>query len=322
MPTDDVFYGADSEMRIGIMADANTDPTAWQTMEFIQATFSPQRERRVRAKLGSPRNNALDPIKPIPGFERLSADIVTDADSRQTPRWLRNLLGAPTTTGPSSGIYTHVFASGSKTAALCAIQVRTGAAEIRIYRGLTLGALSLQASGEQTRDYDLSYSMRGLSRARAADWLTGTVAAVPAEAPISRTLFRADGVAAANTLDAQWSWDRQLAEDVFLSPTARISGVRPNGGALTGRARFRAVGAAFDTIEEGDTIFAPDLQMLGVVASHEIKLEHPHAQLNAPPLAIGGPGLMERTFDWFGFQDASTPGARITIKNDVASFAT
>ena len=45
------------------------------------------------------------------------------------------------------------------------------------------------------------------------------------------------------------------------------------------------------------------------------------AMLNAPPLAVSGPGLIERTISWFAFQDASAPGARITVNNNVATYA-
>jgi len=320
MPND-TFYGSECEMRLGIMADRDTDPTDWQTLEFISATFTPQRERKPRPKLGSARQDPLDPIKPIKGFERLSADVVIDADSLQLPFWLRALVGAPTTTGPSTGIYTHLWASGAVTAALACIQVRTGDEEIRVYRGLTLGALSVQATGEQTEDFDIQLSLRGFTSARVADWLSGSVDTVPNASPISRTLFRVDGTAAENTLDASWSWDRQLVEDVFLSPTPHISGLRPGASGLTGRARFRAVASDFDVLEEDDTVFAPDLQMLGVAANHQIKFAHPHAQLSAPSLAIPGGDLIERSVDWFGFQDATTPGAKVTVINNVASYA-
>lgn len=320
MPND-TFFGAECELRLGVMADKDTDPTAWYTLEFMSATFSPQRERRPRAKLGSARNNPLDPTKPIPGFERLAADIVLDADSRQLPRWLRCLLAAPTTSGPSAGLYTHVWASGGKTPVYAAIQIRTASGEVRVYRGLTLSAISQQSQGEQTQDYDIQLQLRGLSRARVSDWLSGTVNAVPSSAPISRAVFRVDGAAATNTLEASWTWDRQLAEDAFLSTTPKLSGLRPNGGQQSGRARFRAVAQAFDVIEEADTVFAADIQMLGVVTSHEIRLEHPKAQLSAAPLAVPGPDILERTFDWFAFQDASNPAAKLTVVNDVASYA-
>lgn len=321
MPAD-VYYGADCEIRVGLMADASTDPTAWFNLEFMSLTVNPTRERKARPKLGAPRHNALDPTKPVPGFFKLAAELVLDADTRQFARWLRLGLGAPTTTGPSTGIYTHVWASGSKTPVYFALQVRTASNKVRIYRGFTIAALSAQGQGEQTRDYDISVSLRGLTRERIADFLGDPPAAVPAEATAHRVVTKIDGVAASNTMSASWSFDRQVAEDAFMTPVAALSGIRPNGGVHSGQAQIRAIGDAFDDMEEADTEFAACLSMLGVVSGHEIALEHPHALLNPGALAIAGPALIERTFSWVGHQDATTPASRITIKNDVASYAT
>lgn len=322
MPND-LYYGSDASMRIGIMADANTDPTVWWQVEFISASFAPSRDRKARPKLGVQRQNALDPIKPIDGFFRLSGDLVADADVRMLPRLLRCVLGVPTTTGPVLGLYTHTWTSGSKTPALCAVQLRLGtSAKVRVYRGVTLGALAVQGGGEQVQDYDVQIGLRGLSRARVADWLAGTVNAVPAAAPANRAVFRANGVAASNTLSASWSYDRGLTEDAFLSPKAELSDVRPGPSSLTGSAQFRAVGDAFDDFEEAGDVLAADLQLVGLTTGHEIRFEHPHAQLNAAPLAIAGPAEIERTFAWMGHQDATTAGAQIVVVNDVASYAT
>lgn len=321
MPND-VYYGSDLECRIGVMANANTDPTVWHKVELIKATFAPGRDRKARPKLGSLRHNALDPIKPVDGFFRLSGDLVLDSDIHMLARVLRCVLGAPVTTGPASGLYTHTWASGSKTPALCAIQVRLGTTgKVRVYRGITLGAVSLQAGGEQVQDYDIQLGLRGLSRQRVADWLAGTINEVPSAAPANRAVFRANGVAASNTLTASWSYDRGLTEDAYLSPKAELSGLRPGSSTLTGSARFRAESAAFDDYEEAGDVLAVDIQLLGLVTGQEIRLEHPHAQLNAAPLAIEGPAEVERTFAWSAHQDTTTPGARIVIVSDVASYA-
>ncbi len=316
--TTDVFYGADCELRIGLMADQDTDPTEWWSLPFITFTPAPQRERIDRPKLGVARHNPLDPVKPIPGFLRLVGDLVVDGDAAHLPVYLFCLLGAPATTG--AGPYTHVFASGAVAPRYAALQLKVGADDIRVYRGLTLGAISLQVGAEQTRNFDIQLSLRGLSRDREADWLVGDLEADPAESVIHRTVFRVGGTAAANTLDGSWSWDRQLAEDAFLSTKAELSGLRPGGGLHTGQARFRAVGKSFDILEEDDTVSAFDFQMLGATAGHQIRFEHPNALLAAPPLAINGPALIERTFSWVGHQTDSAPASKITVINATAAY--
>jgi hypothetical protein len=323
MPND-VFYGTDAEMRIGIMADAATDPTSWSNLEFVSYTHTPTRERNARPKIGRPRNNPLDPIKPIPGFGRGSAELVLDADSRMLPLALRTFLGAPTTSGPVSAIYTHLWASGARAPQYAAIQIKfagdADALPVRVYRGVTLNSLAVNPSGEQTQNFDVNIALRSLRRSRVAAWIGSAPSAMPAIAPMARAQLLVNDVAASDTLQASWSYDRNLVEDVFLSPTPELSGLRPGETGLSGSAQFRALAAAFDLMEEQDTEFAARVQMLGVVASHELDFEHPHAQLNAPALPIAGPGLIERSVAWFAYQDAITPGAKITVKNDIVSY--
>jgi hypothetical protein len=228
----DEFYGADAELRIGLMADAATDPTTWQKLEFMSLTAAASTERRTRAKLGaSTRHNPLDPTKPRKGFSRVAMDIVVDGDTLQLPLWLRHTLGAPTTTGPATGIYTHLWASGGKAVQYCAIQVRPDpTSKVYVYRGLTLDALAVSYTGENTQDFDISIALKGLRRQRVADWLTGTVTAAPAEAPVYRAVHRIDGVAPGNVLQGAWSWNRNVAEEIFASTTAAPVGLRPGRG--------------------------------------------------------------------------------------------
>ena len=96
---DDIWYGSDSEVWVGVMADATTLPTTWEYLPIVRATFTPSKEQRDRPQIGIARENSLDPIKPIEGFKRVSGSIVVDADARRFGRWARMGLGAPATTG-------------------------------------------------------------------------------------------------------------------------------------------------------------------------------------------------------------------------------
>ena len=87
-------YGADTQVRIGLMADAVTDPTVWWNVEFLSLGVTPTRDRKARPKIGAARRNQLDPIKPRPGFLKLALNAVLDGDTRQLPIWLRCMLGA------------------------------------------------------------------------------------------------------------------------------------------------------------------------------------------------------------------------------------
>lgn len=322
MPND-IFYGADCEARIGRRADRDTAPASWQAIEFMQLTITPNQERRERSKMGVPgqRQNALDPTRPRPGFFRLAASLVLDLDSRQLPIWLRYGMGAPAAAVANGDLYDHVWSSGSKTEAYFDLQLKVGANDVRIYEGLTIGALSLQASGENTQDFDLNLALQGLRRRRATAFEGGAPTACPAEAPILRALYKVDDVAADNMLSANFSYDRQLQEGIYLSATPTVFSLRPNGGAHAMTATFRAIGAVFDDIEEESEPFASALDFIGVVEDHRILLEQPSSLLTPGPMPVTGGGMIERTFNSAGHQTPTTPATRITVTNDVESYA-
>lgn len=322
MPTD-IWYGGECEIRIGRRANATTAPTTWQEAEFMQLTVNPSQERRQRDKLGvaGKRHNVLDPTKPRPGFFRLTAELILDMDSRQVPIWLRYAIGAPATAA-NDDLYDHVWESGGKAEQYFDIQVKVGASDVRIYEALTLASLGAQVTGENTQDFDLTLSLRGLSRRKVTAFEGAAPTACPDEAPILRAQYLVDDVAAENTLNAGFTWDRALQEGVYLSATPTVSSNRPNAGAAHSMtATFRAIAAAFDTIEEEATVFAAALNFLGVVDDHAIRLEQPNSMLQPAPLPIQGAGIIERTFNSAGHQTDTAPATRITVTNDVASYA-
>lgn len=322
MPAD-IWYGADCETRIGRRADAATAPTAWQAIDFMTLTATPTQEWRDRPKLGVPgaRQNALDPIKPRKGFFRIGLEVVIDADSRALPLWLRYSMGAPASAA-NAALYDHVFASGAKTEQYFDLAIKVGATDIRVYEALTLAQISAQVAGENTQDFNLNLSLRGLRRQTLTAFPAGAVTAAPTEAPMLRALFEVDDVVADQMLTASFSYDRQLLEGIYLSATPTVSKNNPNGGTHSGSATFRAMGAVFDTMEGADTTFEAAISMVGVVASHKIRFEHPQALLAPSPLPITGPGMIERTLNWSPFQTSALPAARIVVTNNIASYAT
>lgn len=319
---DDIFYGADCELRVGLRADLETAPTAWQSLEFVSLSVNPTQEQRERPKLGVPgsRHNALDPVAPRPGFFRLPMSLVIDADSRQLPIWLLLAMGDPATEA-NGDLYDHVWSSGSKAERYFDLQLKVGASDVRIYEAITLGALSLQYTGENTQDFDITLALTGLRRRTASAFEGGSPTACPAEAPILRGLFLVDEVAADNMLSASFNYDRGLAEGIFLSATPTVSSNKPGKSAHTGSCSFRAVGGAFDELEVDGDPFGAGLDMIGVEEDHRILFEHPQAILAPSPLPIGPDGgMIERTFSWTGHQSSSTPATRITVTNDVATY--
>lgn len=323
---DDIWHGGDCETRIGRRLDKDTAPLSWRAAEFLTLTINPTQERRERNKLGNPaiRKNPLDPTRSRKGFFRLAAELVLDADTRQLPIWLAAGMGgalAPTENADDPDLFDHVFESGSKVEQYFDIVVKVGDNDFRLYEGLTIGQISTQFTGENTQDFNINISLQGMRRKRLNAWPAGAVAAIPTEGAVLRALFTVDGDAASNILGGSFSFGRTLQEGIFLSATPTISSLRPNGAQHSGSANYRAIGKDFDIMEEDETPFAAAFDLLGVIDGHLIRLEHPQAQLSASPLPINGAGAIERTLNWTPYQTGAAGAARITITNDIETYA-
>lgn len=326
--SNDVFYGADCELRLGLMADKDTMPTAWWALEFNRLAITPNRATAERPRLGAARHNKLDPLKPRLGLERFSADLVVDADTLMAGRWLRAFLGAPTTSGPATGIYTHVWNSGARTELYCAIAVRAGSDKVHVLKAVSLASLSCSWGGENVQDFDLQMALMALDRSREDDWPSGAVTSVTTPAPILRGSLLVDGVAADQVVSAGFTWDRNLQADAYAATGSghRLASYLRPGEQPThsGQATVRTFGTTFDTLADGasnDTTDASfETRLLGVTSGHMIKLAQPQARLTQPPLEIGS-GVIERSLAWTGHQTDSNPATRISLLNNVSSYA-
>ncbi len=321
--SNDVFYGADCELRIGIMADKDTMPTAWFNVEFNSLTLSADRTKVQRPRLGAARDNVLDPLRPRMGLERWSADLVVDGDTLILPRLLRILLGAPATTGASAP-YTHLWESGAKTEIYCAIAVRAGTDKVHVLSAVSLGAVSTQFGGENVQDFDIQLALMAISRTREDDWPSGSTTGVTTPAPILRGAFLVDGTAADQIVSAGFTFDRNLQSDAYLptgTATRLVSYLRPGPAPVhSGQATVRAFGTAYDVLADAQTEFAAEVRLVGVTSGHMVKLAHPKAELTQPQVSIGE-GVIERSLSWAGHQDASNPATKISVLNAVSSYA-
>ena len=325
MPND-VFYGADCELRIGVMADKDTMPTVWQKIEFNSLTITPSQTLVQRPRLGAARANSLDGLKSRRGLERVAADLTVDGDTYTLPLLLRCALGAPTSTQEGvTSIYDHVWAPGAKSEIYFALAVRAGAEKVHVLKAAALSALSTQFGGENVQDFDVQMTLKAISRSRDADWPAGTVTALPTPAPILRGQLLVNAAAADQTTSASFTYDRNLLDDAYLATstpaTKTVSYLRPGPQPVhTGRATVRAFGSAYDDLADAGDTLAAELRLLGVTTDHMVKLAHANAELEQPPLQVGE-GVIERTFNWRGFQASAAGAVAITVVNDVDAYA-
>lgn len=324
--SNDKFYGAEAELRFGRMADANTDPTTWYALPFVSSTMNGQREQRKRPILNTARHNSLDPQKTQEGLYRLTGDTVVPADTRQLGRFLWLFFGNPATSAvvgdEDPALFNHVWSSGSKDISLVAVQARISPTKVRIYRGLTGNSVSFDISGENVKDFDVSLNLRGQKEEDVADFIGAAPAGMIPDAPLLRSVVKIDGGGSApRALSARWSWDRAMREDLFLSPDPHIEGHSAQETVLQGQATFRAMGVAYDDLEAASESFDVTLAGIGSIGGHKIEFRHEAVKFSRPPLAFNGPAEVERSWSWDGAQTDVAPAARITITNDVTSYA-
>ena len=322
--SNDVFYGADCQLRIGVMADKSTLPDDWYHVEFNRATVSVQTTKVRRPRLGAARENVLDPLRPREGIRRVTMDIVIDGDSLMLPRWLRMMLGAPDTVDPDTGLYNHTWTSGSKDEIYFAAAFRIGTQDVVLVRGASLSAISTDWGGDNSQDFDIQLTCMALDRTLEEGWPTGDVTNVTTPAPILRASARFNGTAVDQLPSGGFTWDRNLQADFYAVTGAAnkvASYLRPGPEpSHSGRATLRSYGSTYDAFADAGTEFSAELRYLGVSAGHEIQFAHYLANMNDIPHDIGT-GVIERALAWSAHQDSETPACILTIINNVASYA-
>lgn len=322
----EAFFGQQAEIRVGAMADAATDPTAWENLEYVTLTLNPGRAEQERPLIGVALHNRLDQRETEAGLTSVTVELVVPFGTRQTPRWLALGYGLPASAPAAgqAGLYAHAWETGEETPRYFALQLRTGANQVKVIRGLTLSALSLESAGETVNAYNLSLNLAGLSEEARSDWLGSAPAQAPPDAQTSavkRVVFKSGAAEAARCQSASWSYDRSATPDVFLSRDPSASSVTPEGGAVSGQAVFRSMASEYDAIEVARTTFAATLEGVGRISGHKVELAAPNARFQASPTSIDGPGQVSRTWSWRGHQTAASPAGRIVITNDVESYA-
>lgn len=324
----DVFYGADCELRLGLMADKDTMPTAWWNLEFNRLAITPNRTMVKRPRIGAARDNKLDPLKARLGLERFTADLVVDGDTLMLGRWLRAFLGAPTTGAAVGGIYPHVWESGAKTEIYCAIAVRAGTDKVHVLKAVSLSSMSTQWGGENVQDFDIQTALMAINRTREDDWPSGTVTTVTTPAPILRGGLLINGTAADQVPSAGFTWDRNLQADAYANTgtaSRLVNYLRPGSDpSHSGQATVRSFGTVYDVLGDGasndTTDFSAEQRLIGVTTGHMLKLAHPTAQMAQLPLEVGE-GVIERQLSWTGHQVSDGPALTISLLNNVSSYA-
>jgi len=248
-------------------------------------------------------------------------------------RVLKQLIGPPVTTGPASGIYTHVFTASGRTAVASLALDLPREVEMHRYLGCFFTGASVSI---HSGDKHLGMKLNVLGAGEAAPLAIPSVVESDFEAPIlvgdssaSPSMLKVildDGStvwsAALDSLDMQIGWNRQLR---FSSRSQTPTGFRP-GTFAGGQVRVRWVyGSDTEFLLNAFKARTPiDAQVVFVDGSKELRFHFPLCLLTGRPPTVRGPGqgnieLQVDSIALYSETDGYGP-VQVTLKNTVASY--
>ena len=247
-------------------------------------------------------------------------DVVVPVDTRAIGFWLRGVFGAPVTSGPVDGKYTHTFKSGSGT--IPSISIEYGNPDMPIF-SVNYGATVNQMKIGMARSGMLNASLSMIAQGETDPGLV-SVAGVPsiltgprfAQATGAITI---DGVAAADIVTADLGYTNNLEKLEVIRQDGRIGGVDPgvcrSSGTITTRFATRAL---YDKARSK----TPVGLSFGWVSDSGASLTFSLARvfLPKPKRSVTGPKGIQAVFNW---QASGANGSQLTavLVNDVPSYA-
>lgn len=246
-------------------------------------------------------------------------DVVVPVDTKAIGFWLRATFGAPVTTGPVNGKYTHIFKSGGGNIPSISIEYGNpdgpifstnygaGVNQLKIglaRSGMLNAALSVIAQGESDPGV--------VSIAGAASPLTG-----PRFAQATGAIL-VDGVAAGDIVSADLGYTNNLEKLEVIRSDGRIGGFDPGVCRASGSITTRFATTALYNKARAKTAVALSFGWATDIASLTFTL--PRVFLPKPKRSVAGPKGIQAVFNW---QASGAAAAQLTavLVNDVASYA-
>ncbi|MGY6704717.1 phage tail tube protein [Roseinatronobacter sp.] len=301
-------HGGRAQMALAFETIYGTPPASGYTrMPFASSTLGADQPLLQSELLGYGR----DPLAPIKDALNADGDVVIPIDARAFGFWLKAAFGDPTSSegedgsGDPNGVFTHVFHSGSWTLPSMAIEV--GMPEVpsfALYPGCRVDGLSLtmQRAGLLTATARLIPQGEVLDTAAQ----TGTLD----EIALRRFghfngMIQRDGVALANVVSAELSYQNNLDRIETIRADGLIDGADPGMAMLTGRMDVRfsdtallmqAIDGTPCALEFGWAL--PSGESL-TIAAHAVYLPRPRREIN-------GPQGVQASFEWQAARDPDT----------------
>lgn len=259
-----------------------------------------------------------DPLAPTPDAINVDGDMVVPVDAIFIGFWLKLLFGAPTTT-EDTGIYTHVFKTGSFSLASAAIEL--GAPEVPSF-AMNAGVRADEISIPMTRAGQLAATVKliGQSETLATSSAAGSLA-TPTLTRFSHFhgYVQREGSALASVTGADLTYRNGLERIETIRADGLVDGVDPGMAAFTGTLQTRFADTTLLT--QAISGEACSLTFGWAKGDFSLTIEVHEVYLPRPKREIPGPSGIMANFDWVAALNASEACmATITLVNDRASY--
>ena len=275
--------------------------------------------------LGIARDNGRDATPPAPGLTSHNGASDIPLDLNHIGWWFCLAFGAPTTT-EDDGVFTHVWESGSANLPSWAMVQQLPLASSTEYRrhiGVVLRSMRF-GLGQEAGYRKMSVELGGRNESRPGSAGPGTVPAMLSRVPFpaAKGLLKRGGVAVANLLSFEGTYDAAMEEERLVDESDQVSSWGPgeNEASFAGNMRLRYLDDTFDDLGEAQTAQAIDI-VYQTSADLSLTIALPSVTFERPGLAINGPGRIEQQVGFRAAQTDSAPMMTLTLINEISSYA-
>lgn len=310
-------YGSRAQLLGKTESVYGTAPSGnWAKLGFISSNLGSEQGLIASEVLGYGR----DPISPFQDVINHGGDIVIPVDVRNIGFWLTGLLGLATDTGASDP-YTHTFSSGGASLPSRALEI--GMPEVPAYfvhTGVLVGSMAF--SFARSGAAQCTVNLLGQKETRGGSTSGGTPT-VATYTPFSQFqgAIKKDGSALANVTAATLTYANGLEAVPAIRSDGLIDGIDPAMASCNGTIDARFADTTLLAAAESSTTCSIELSYT-ISANRKLTLLVNQVRLPKPKIAVAGPGGIQASFAWQGFQIAgSSAMLTATLINDVSAYS-
>jgi hypothetical protein len=249
-----------------------------------------------------------------------AGDVGIPIDLEAMGFWLKGLLGAASTT-EDTGVYTHVFESGSWSLPSFSLEKQLpDVPSYEMFRGCRAGRLQMAVQ----RGGRLNGTVNVI--AQGSDTPAGTSSAgTPDDYTLQRfmqyqTKIQIDGSDTADVVSLNFDYNNNLDAVETVTSDGYIGGLDPMRASIAANMRLRFASESLFTTAKADTSVALSI-IATISADAKLTLAMPRVFLSVPGRPIEGPGGIEADFQIMAARDTDDSAMlTATLINEVASY--